>query len=277
MNRETWKPKNRIEQMYSRALNRLLNSVFDKLKFLTDPSSIMEQVEKICKTKTFKSFADKLALNMVTAVNTENRRTWREASTENTKGRMIYESLQNEMGTVVGRTIEERVKENAQLIRTLPLSISEKVTDYVQKEQLKGRRASDIAKDIQKMFPEKTMASAKLIARTETSKAQSSLQEARSIKNGLKYYVWRSNSDARRRPAHANLEGVLVRWDTPPAPEELLGMKSEGHYSAGCIYNCRCWASVVVFLDAITFPHKIYRNGKISMITRSEFEKIWKD
>jgi uncharacterized protein with gpF-like domain len=70
------------------------------------------------------------------------------------------------------------------------------------------------------------------------------------------------------------MDGVLVHWDDPPSPELLIGEKSVGKYNAGDIWNCRCFAQPVIFLDYITFPAKVYCGGRIVTMTRSQFEAV---
>jgi hypothetical protein len=70
------------------------------------------------------------------------------------------------------------------------------------------------------------------------------------------------------------MEGVLVCWNNPPSPEMLIGEKNVGYYHAGNIYNCRCYPEVVIKLDFISWPHKVYYNGTIQTMTRKQFETI---
>jgi uncharacterized protein with gpF-like domain len=72
------------------------------------------------------------------------------------------------------------------------------------------------------------------------------------------------------------MDGVIARWDDPPNPERLFGLghDSGSGYNAGNIYNCRCYAEVVVNLDYVDFPIKVYRNNTIARMTRADFEKI---
>ncbi|WP_414859012.1 phage minor head protein [Paenibacillus elgii] len=146
---------------------------------------------------------------------------------------------------------------------------------HVLSESLKGTRASDIAQQIKVLFPEKSEASADLIARTETSKASSALTRARSESMGIYWYVWRTSDDSRVRDAHALMEGVLVKWTNPPSPERLDGEKrTYGHYHCGGIFNCRCYAEPVIDLDLIAWPAKVYYGGRIQKMSRKQFESI---
>lgn len=181
----------------------------------------------------------------------------------------------------------QQVERNAQIIKTLPDNIASDVTGYISRETLKGRRFTDIAKEIALKFPEQTKARADLIARTEVSKTQSALIESRCRQFGVNWYVWRavggSGGDGRTRKSHRGMSGVLVSWDDPPAPENLFPVigkngkryrNSLGHYHAGCCPNCRCYAEPIIDLDMLDWPARIYRNGNINTVSRNKFMKI---
>jgi SPP1 gp7 family putative phage head morphogenesis protein len=170
---------------------------------------------------------------------------------------------------------------------TLPEDIGKDVAAYVEREALKGRRASDIEREIAKMFPEHSKAKAELIARTQVSYAQTNLIRVRAESIGINWYAWRAvgggKGDGRTRSSHRSMSGVLVNWNDPPAPEDLFPQYTKsgrpyrntlGHYHAGQAPNCRCYPEVIVDLDLTTWPARVYRNGKITTMTRRQFEQI---
>lgn len=212
---------------------------------------------------------------MVTSLFADSGRTWREAARVNSKSRLIYEALRNELRGPIGGAVNFEVQRNADLIKSIPQSVAKDVTNYIAEESFKGRRAEEIAKDLQKEIPGMLESKAKLIARTEVSKTSTSLTKARSENMGISWYIWRSCEDQRVRSSHAHMEGVLVNWNEAPNPEKLIGVKSRlGNYHAGMCPNCRCYPEVVVSLNVVKWPCKIYRNGRIQNITRKEFEEI---
>lgn len=242
---------------------------------MTDPFEISRKIRLFAETQLFKRYAESLALKIVTQLFTDTGRTWRQAARENSKGRIIYEALRNELKGPIGGSVAEQVQRNAQIIKTLPIEISSKVTDYIAAETFNGRRAYDIAKEIKSMFPESSKAKANLIARTEVSKTQFALTQARAENMGINWYVWKTSEDSRVRSSHKHMDDVLVKWSDPPSPEALIGKKSTlGHYHAGCSPNCRCYPEPLVSLDLIQWPHKVYYSGSIQTMTKSQFEAI---
>jgi SPP1 gp7 family putative phage head morphogenesis protein len=109
------------------------------------------------------------------------------------------------------------------------------------------------------------------LARTEVAKADTAITRVRAESIGLNWYEWQTSEDARVRKSHAKMNHVLVNFDDPPAPEQLIGQKSEGHYNAGNIYNCRCPALPVLSLNLLQWPHKVYSQGRISVMSKKQF------
>lgn len=214
-------------------------------------------------------------MRMVTSLFGDAGKTWREAARVNNKSKFIYEALRHELNGPIGGAVNFEIQRNAELIKSIPQSLSKDVTDYIAKESFKGRRATEIAKDLQKEIPGMLESKAKLIARTEVSKTSTSLTKARSESMGINWYIWRSCEDQRVRSSHSHMDGVLVNWNNTPSPEKLIGIKSTlGHYHAGMCPNCRCYPEVVVSLNLVKWPCKIYYQGKIQTVTRKQFEEI---
>ncbi|MEQ2868644.1 phage minor head protein [Selenomonas noxia] len=286
MNQPLWMPKRRIEVAFRRALLDISKGIVMRVGETSDPAIITATLEHLSRSPDFIQLAESIAMKMVTGLFDDTGRTWREAARNNGRGREIYRALQKELQGARGERIRALVKENADLISTLPKNIADDVTAYVARETMKGRRASDIAEEIRRRFPKDTKARAQLIARTQVSMTQTNLVQARAEDLGLDWYVWRAcggnQGDGRTRSSHKHMSGVLVRWSDPPAPEDLFPLhhvdgtpykNTLGHYHAGCCPNCRCYPEPVVDLDLLNFPMRVYRNGHIERISRKQFER----
>ncbi len=81
---------------------------------------------------------------------------------------------------------------------------------------------------------------AKLIARTETARANSSFVQARAAAIGAKGYIWRTTMDGAERESHAEMNGEYVEYAHPP----ILTDGTTGH--AGTFPNCRCYQDPVL-------------------------------
>lgn len=274
MKKDLWEPKRRIEEQYRKSLKQITDLIQKSVEGLTDPSEIIAKLKTLINNPALSSYADATALKMVTHLFTDAGRTWRAAASYNSKGRTIYEALKKELQGPINGSFHFQVKRNADIIKTMPSSTANRLTKYIADESLKGRRASDIAEDIRARFPVSTEANINLIARTEVSKTSTALTRARSEDIGLEFYQWESSQDSRVRNSHEHMQGVIIAWKEPPSPEKLIGEKSVGNYHAGEVFNCRCFPMPIISIDDIKFPCKVYRNGRIQVMTRKKFLDI---
>lgn len=176
------------------------------------------------------------------------------------------------MQGAVGRRVDELIAENAKYIKSVPESVREDIAKYVQSHAMQGGRTAYKTDDFKKLVGEMSNKHAKLISRTESAKAMSALTQAQAEQSGLDWYIWHTSEDVRVRPSHKNMDKMLCRFSDPPAPEELIGEKSAGHYGPGNIYNCRCYAAPVILWRKVEWPHKVYANGSIQTMSKTQFE-----
>lgn len=282
-----WEPSRRIELQYARALRNLARTLI-KITKGKSPSEIIDTLEEYAKSRAFIGFAEKVAMKMVTGLFRDVGHSWRRAAYKNGKGRELYEALMRELQGRRGAHLDWLIRDNTYRIVTLPENIGKDVATYIERESLKGRRASDIEREIAKMFPQHTKAKAELIARTQVSYTQTNLIRVRAESMGLQWYVWRAvgggRGDGRTRSSHAAMSGVLVNWNDPPAPEDLFPRFTEtgrpykntlGHYHAGQAPRCRCYPETIVDLEEIdSFPARVYMNGRIVSMSRKQIEQL---
>ncbi|HWQ41312.1 MAG TPA: phage minor head protein [Desulfosporosinus sp.] len=274
MDDKLWEPKRRLELQFQKALSEIGNHMHESIDGMADPFDILATVKSLLKNMVFHRYADATAEKMVAGIFSAGKQTWRMAARENSNSRLIYEALRRELEGPVGGSVAFQIQRNAEIIKSFPLDIAKQMTDYISDETIKGRRSAAIAEDLILRFPDVTKNKAKLIARTEVSKTSTALTQARCESIGLDWYRWRSSEDGRVRDSHRLMDGVLVRWTDPPSPERLDGLKNPpAPYHAGNIYNCRCYPEPVVNLDYVKWPAKVFRNGAITMMTRSQFEQ----
>jgi SPP1 gp7 family putative phage head morphogenesis protein len=272
--RDFSRPK-RIDALYRFELDDLLSRFF-AIPQAFNLSQIAERLTAIGAVGDFfERSALKIASNMVSEVAAHNARSWREAAAQSHQGRAIYRMLQQELKGPVGDRRRELIAENALYIKSIPVDVAVQANSYIAEEQMKGRRSSDIAKDLRERLPDLKRSKIDLITRTEVSKADTAITRARAESISLPCYVWETSEDARVRKSHKKMQGVIVFWNDPPAPEALVGEKSTlGHYHAGNAPNCRCPALPLVTTDEVQWPHAVYSQGKIQRMTLPAFRKL---
>jgi SPP1 gp7 family putative phage head morphogenesis protein len=126
-------------------------------------------------------------------------------------------------------------RENVALIKTIPEEYFKRIESIVFSGTVQGRNATSMIQQITKIGFS-TEKRAKLIARDQTSKLNSALNQQRSQNLGVEEYVWRTAGDERVRDSHASKNGKVFRWDDPP--------KDTGH--PGQDIQCRCVAQAII-------------------------------
>lgn len=263
MKRTEWQASRRAEQDYAAAL---WNAWIQAGKGVTGGI-----VARALSTGEFlAAYARQAALRMVTGVYFQGARTWREAARESGRTAQLYAALQKEMSGPVGARVRELVRRNAELISTFPSIVARRaVASGAAAQALAGGRAEEFRGWLTGVARSR----AQLIARTEVGKASAALTQARAEELDLPWYVWRTSQDERVRASHRKMDGVLFRYDDPPAPEALAGIKSNlGHYHAGEAPNCRCYAEPVVRFERLSWPRRCYINKRIQSLTLAQFK-----
>lgn len=276
MKKDDWKTTRLLQDSFFDTLSKLTD-LFHYIAFSAgdDKEKYINDMRNFQNSEPFSSFVYSAVRRMVTPIAVQNMRTWRMAAKKATKNPSLYRMLMSEINQGLKNDIEMQIEENASLIKTLPTDVAKKVTKDISDMTLKGMRASEIAKVIREQTDKHSRASAKLIARTEVSKTTTALTKARCDNLDLHWYVWRTMEDGDRvRKSHRIMEGVLVNWNEPPSPEALAGEKSVGNYHAGNIWNCRCYPEPLIEIDDISWPHKVYTNGKIQTMGKMQFEQM---
>lgn len=271
-----WNQTRRIENEYVKSLYTLCD-MFRKIAESVgeDQELYRQRMNSFQNSYQYEKFITSAVKRMVTPLSSINEQTWRKAARKSTQSKFLYGLLIDDIKQNHEAMINDQIITNASLIRTLPNDVAEKVVKNIAEEAIKGKRARPIEKIIRQDTDKHSRASARLIARTEVAKTQSAITKSRAQNLDMHWYVWRTALDGNRvRKSHRLMEGVIVNWNDPPSPEELAGEQSVGRYHAGNIWNCRCYSEVLLDVDDVKWPHKVYRNGQITKMNKTEFMNI---
>lgn len=146
----------------------------------------------------------------------------------------------------VGKTAIALLNEQVELIKSIPLEAGLRAQRIAQENFLNGTRAAADPETVARLQEEMGMSTevavnrAKLIARTETARANASFVQARAAAIGAKGYIWRTTMDGAERESHAEMNGKFVEYSRPPK----LSDGTRGH--AGTFPNCRCYQDPVL-------------------------------
>jgi len=166
------------------------------------------------------------------------------SSTDTINKARFYKAMERVVGIDLATVIQNEgledillatTQENVGLIRTIPEEYFKKLETVVYTGTTQGRNAGSMIKEIVRIG-KVTERRAKLIARDQTSKMNSALNQHRATNLGSEEYVWRTAQDDRVRDTHRSKNGKTFRWDKPP--------KDTGH--PGEDIQCRCIAQPVI-------------------------------
>lgn len=270
--------RNKAERRYRRMLNDIFRKMEEKTAGLTDPDEVARALRFFADSPQFESICREAARQMATMLAVGQKADWRAAASASSQGRKIYKLLMEETtNTAVGQTISDIVAENSLLIKTIPRNMAGKVSELARQRRFEGYRPDDIMQEILEQQPHLRDFEARRLARTESAKASTALVQARAEAMNLDFYIWRTAHDGDRvRESHQIMERVVCRWSEPPNPEAMAGVRSYGNYHPGGIFNCRCWAEVIVALEDLQFPVKAHKGGTIVTISNLDaFTKFY--
>jgi len=227
-----------VVREYERQLRRVARIAAGMVDAHVDEHLIRNQGEMIEQLRKYSEsltpWAGRTAQKMLERVSISNLRGFFESSKE--LGRELRAMT---AGGGIGQTIRALQAEQVTLIKSLPIEAGTRAQSLALSAVTGGRRAEDVAVELAKT-EQVTLSRATLIARTESAKAASVITEARSVEVGSKAYIWRTAGDSDVRESHAEMEGEVVMWDSPPT----LSDGTTTH--AGQIYNCRCFAEPII-------------------------------
>ena len=179
-------------------------------------------------------WADKTAARFIEDIARGNKKAWAKQSGT------IARELKNEMsGSIIGATVKLLQDRQTALIKSLPIEAGERAQRLALEGAMQSRRASEIAEELA-ASEEVTVNRATLIARTEISKANAAITQARAEYAGVTHYVWRTAGDGDVRESHREMDGTVHRFDDPPTLSD--GMTG----NPGEFPNCRCFAEPVI-------------------------------
>lgn len=204
-------------------------------------------------------WAKAVAASMLADVNRRNYSMFKRNAAE--MGNGIREELR---GARTGLALQELMAENVGLIKSIPLKAAERVHELAKERLVNSVRSTEMIQEIMDIGGV-TERRAKLIARTEVSRANASLLEARSVDVGSEGYIWRTVGDHDVRESHKRMDGRYVRWDAPPTTDGMIG-------HAGGTPNCRCTAEPVLPGESIAYVRALGRGPRHTKGMKNEIK-----
>lgn len=257
-----------IKEIYNEVFNKLYNRKNTSALSKGSRIEIIEAATLLESSEKYKKFAEKYAKALAKAGLSSKRAAWRQAYYA--ARRLHYVAIPKTFNEYEAKVMSNAVKENFKMIKSIPRKTVEilehKYTSTLIEEVAKGTLSrGSFKKELEKHGHK----NAAVIARTETSKLQTTIAESRAVEIGSVAYIWLSSNDRRTRQSHKNMNGVVVFWR--PATQKPLLDKMRGN--AGEFPNCRCAPQPIVDIEDLTkSTYKVYdyRTDKIITLTKRE-------
>lgn len=218
---------------------KIVNRHADGAEILT-PKKMLEDLTRYA--EKIGPWAAKVSSQMLQKAQRKSKKAWEIQSTE------VHTLLNRSVGaeTNVGKAALGLLNEQVSLIKSLPIEAGLRAQRIAYEHFLNGTRANPdegMIKQLQQEMGatyEVAKNRAKLIARTETTRANTAFTQARAISIGSVEYIWRCSFNPNSRHSHEKMDGKVCRWDRPPR----LSDGTVGH--PGTFPNCMCYPEPVL-------------------------------
>lgn len=264
----------RTETMINKIYHEVFKKIFNKKRIIQASKgmsqNIIFSILQLQNSKDYDKFARKFAKKLASAGLSNQRGIWKKYY--NAAKAKHYIALPNTYTKYEYQIMEEAVRHNFKMIKSIPQSImkvyEQKDVETVISQVMKGETGR---KTFENQLKNHGVKNAKLIARTESAKLQTAIDEYRSTSLGSVCYIWRSSKDKRTRKSHREMNDVIVFWR--PDNEKPLLDNMRGN--AGEFPNCRCTPLPILDEDDITEnKYKVYNYHDDSIVSLSKKKLI---
>jgi uncharacterized protein with gpF-like domain len=192
--RGKWEVARASESAYNTKLRGIAREIDRIVRGYADPDTGLSPKDEILVRQHLERYAEiirpwarSVARYMLADVNRRNEQQWVAHAKE--MGRALLAEIEQ---APTGMVMQALMDDQVELITSLPKKAAQRVHDLATQSLIDGRRASDTAAAIFETG-KVTEARARLIARTEVSRAQCNLTQARAMFAGSEGYVWRTS------------------------------------------------------------------------------------
>ena len=229
----------RTERMINRIYNEVFKKVFTRKQIAQaakgQSQNVISSLLQLQSSQQYDKFAQKFAKKLAAAGLSNQKGIWKKFY-QAAKARHVV-AIPSTFSQYELKVLEEAVKHNFKMIKSIPQHI---MSVYEQKDVQTVIEAIAEGKVGRKTFEEQLKShgakNARLIARTESAKLQTAIDESRSTSLGSVCYQWMSSKDKRTRASHRMMNDVIVFW----RPDNQKPLLDNMRGNAGEFPNCRC-------------------------------------
>lgn len=252
-----FKPSSTAERKFYKALKKVAQASGHIVEQHIDGSTIIDERKMQAELKRYSEalgpWAERQSAKLLNQVQNSNKSAYTKKS--KVLGRLLDNTVSDrEVGEIARKLLNEQVG----LIKSIPVEAGLRAQRIAYEAAMTGTRAApddDTVAELERelgLSTEVAISRAKLIAVTETARANASINQARAMSVGSGRYRWHNSGDEAVRDSHekyrgepskgyskGKLQGKIFRWDDPP----VLDDGTKGH--PGTFPRCRCFAEPV--------------------------------
>lgn len=254
-----------LQRMVKSIQQEINKSIVPQLKYLAPEYTADSWVDTITSAiallrerlsgPNFKRFAERLATNFITDINTRNIQAMGKQF-----GSFGIDIMTN--NKQVTDFLQASIAENVQLITSIQSQYLDRVETLVLTNMRAGLRPSAIQQQLQDQFGV-TRNRARLIAVDQLSKATNGLARKRMQASGITHFRWLTSKDSRVRDEHTALANKVTKYGKGIYSFEDLPLDKDGSPIApGIPIRCRC-------VQVPVLPSEIENNKKIGLTNPS--------
>ncbi len=265
--------KNNVERLINNIYNAVYKKIFNKQNIdhmiRGERAQIENYVNKLQESELYDKFCKEFAKRLTQKGLNKQKGLWRKFY-QAAKSRN-FGVLPDTYSDFEKNVMQKAIAENFKMIKSMPQEVLK-----VYKYKLTNTLINQVAlnklgrKAFEKQLKKHNAKNAKLIARTEASKLQTTILQTRSTELGSVAYIWKSSKDIRTRPSHRAMNGVIVFWRNSINERPLLdNMRG----NAGEFPNCRCTPQPIFRISDLKKPtYQIYnyKTNKVEVINKNE-------
>lgn len=267
----------RTERQINNIYNQVFKKVFNRTRITKGSQGkkqeIIAAILKLENSKQYNKFAKKFAKKLAQSGLSQQKGIWKKHY-QAAKAKHIV-GIPSTYKAYELQLFEKAVEHNFEMIKSIPQHTLEvykmKAIQSVINQIAKGNAGRKSFENVLKQHGAKN---AKLIARTESAKLQTTIDEYRATSLGSVCYEWLSSNDRRTRQSHKDMNGVVVFWRKDSEKPLLDNMRG----NAGEFPNCRCTTIPILDEDDLKkSSYKVYdyKNDKIITLSKQKLiEKI---
>lgn len=264
----------RTERLINKIYQEVFKKVFTKQRIVQaskgQSQNVYSSLLQLQNSKQYEEFAKKFAKKLASAGLSNQKGLWKKYY-QAAKAKH-YIGIPDTYSQYELQLLQQIVQHNFKMIKSIPQHV---MSVYEQKDIQTAIEAVAQGKVGRKAFETQLKQhgakNARLIARTESAKLQTAIDEHRATSLGSVCYQWLSSKDKRTRPSHRAMNNVIVFW-RPDSQKPLLD-KMRGN--AGEFPNCRCTPIAILDENDLTdSSYKVYDYRSDSIVSISKAELI---